>query len=107
MNEFEKFCKLVLNILSQLNQNSESSSDHIKGLEQQFISLITVEFDQRLKLLQPSNRVIQPVLCMRRILLSQAESMFKSVQNNCADILTHIRQEIGNCWLKSIAVARK
>lgn len=68
------------------------------------------DWDARLQLLQPAARIIEPVLCLRRIVLNEVKSLisgrnmneniFKSLENQINDY-------IGTSWIKSIELARE
>lgn len=67
----------------------------------QLNELITNEMNERLQCLQPQAYVLQQVLCMRRVVLTAAQSL---VSDELKPIINH---QIGISWLKSIKVARK
>lgn len=94
LSEFEKLATLTVDSVSTSNPSSQ--------LSQEFSDLIS-SFDERLKLMQPQGRVIEPVLCLRRVSLSVAQQLLPDTP-----VLSDLfNQAIGNCWLKSIEIARK
>ncbi|KAI5710378.1 hypothetical protein M8J75_008125 [Diaphorina citri] len=95
LSEFEKLATLTIESVSRdVLTPSQLSSE--------FSDLIS-NFDQRLMLMQPQGRVIEPVLCLRRVSLTVAQQLF--ADKACLSDL--FNQAIGNCWLKSIEIARK
>lgn len=64
------------------------------------VQVVQKELDERLKVVQPSYRVLQPMLGVRRVVLSLAKDIDCQIQS----LFT---TEIGNSWLKSIEIARK
>lgn len=93
LSEFEKLATLTVHSLSQGQGVSPIN---------EFSDLIS-NFDERLKLLQPQGQVMEPVLCLRRVSLTVAQQLF----TNDAGLSDLFNQAIGNCWLKSIEIARK
>lgn len=73
-------------------------------VEKLFRQVVREDLDERLKLVQPSCRMLQPVLCVRRVVLSLAQRMFT---DSCPNIVPLLTTEIANTWLKSIEIARK
>ncbi|KAG8313257.1 hypothetical protein J6590_006818 [Homalodisca vitripennis] len=97
ITELEKLGDMVLNMLDC--QSVEQSSAV-------FARVVREELDNRLSVVQPACRVLQPVLCVRRVVLSLAQQMFTNTQP-CRGIMPLFNTEIGNSWLKSIEIARK
>ncbi|RZF41501.1 hypothetical protein LSTR_LSTR000215 [Laodelphax striatellus] len=94
LDEFEKMGNSLLDLLA-----GESSRKLA-----QFEDLISNELEQRLKLLQPTHHVLQPVLCMRRVVLTIAKDM---LDQKCPSVTELLKQVVSKCWLKSISLARK
>ncbi|XP_046670128.1 serine/threonine-protein kinase ATR-like [Homalodisca vitripennis] len=97
ITELEKLGDMVLNMLDC--QSVEQSSAV-------FARVVREELDNRLSVVQPACRVLQPVLCVRRVVLSLAQQMFTNTQP-CRGIMPLFNTEISNSWLKSIEIARK
>uniref|UniRef100_A0A8D9BTK4 non-specific serine/threonine protein kinase n=2 Tax=Cacopsylla melanoneura TaxID=428564 RepID=A0A8D9BTK4_9HEMI len=95
LTEFEKLATLSIQSVSKQHLTPTQ-------LTNEFSDLIS-NFDQRLQLMQPQGRVIEPVLCLRRVSLTVAQQLF----SDKSFLLELFNQAIGNCWLKSIEIARK
>lgn len=68
------------------------------------------DWDERLHLLQPAARVVEPVICLRRIVLNETKSLLdKHIKDkNIFNVLErNINDYIGGTWIKSIELARK
>lgn len=67
------------------------------------------DWDARLHLLQPAARIIEPVLCLRRIVLNEIKNVLKNRFKN-GNIFKSIEKEINNyigeSWIKSTELAR-
>ncbi|XP_054272921.1 serine/threonine-protein kinase ATR-like [Macrosteles quadrilineatus] len=72
----------------------------VQEMESMFRQVVQKELDDRLKVVQTSYRVLQPILGVRRVVLSLAKDIDPQLQ----PLFT---TEIGNSWLKSIEIARK
>lgn len=67
------------------------------------------DWDCRLQFLQPAARVIEPVLCLRRIILNEATNLIKKrIKNeNIFKVLEkEINEYVGASWIRSIELAR-
>lgn len=67
------------------------------------------DWEGRLQVLQPAARIIEPVLCLRRIVLNEVKSLIKSHNINESIFKAlegQINDYIGTSWLKSIELAR-
>lgn len=106
---------MKLHLISEIEQayyltskilNGELDSTQISSALKQLFG----DWDGRLQLLQPAARIIEPVLCLRRIVLNELKSLasgrgmneniFKSLENQINDY-------IGTSWIKSIELARE
>lgn len=67
------------------------------------------DWDERLQLLQPAARIIEPVLCLRRIVLNEVKSLVAG-RNMSETIFNALGKQIddyiGTSWIKSIELAR-
>lgn len=73
------------------------------------IKKLLQDWDGRLQVLQPAARIIEPVLCLRRIVLNEVKSLIKSHNINESIFKAlegQINDYIGTSWLKSIELAR-
>uniref|UniRef100_A0A1B6CK79 non-specific serine/threonine protein kinase n=3 Tax=Clastoptera arizonana TaxID=38151 RepID=A0A1B6CK79_9HEMI len=98
LNEFEKLGTMIMKIKSVEGLKSE------KNILEQYKQLINEDFSDRLKLIHLSYRVLDPILRVRRVLLSIAHQMF---QTDFPTVGNLIFKEIGQNWLKSIELAIK
>lgn len=66
------------------------------------------DWEARLLLLQPTARIIEPILCLRRIVLCEVKKMIKDRhkdQDLVERLETKINSYIGSSWIKSIELA--
>lgn len=67
------------------------------------------DWDCRLQYLQPVARIMEPVLCLRRLILGEATSLMRSHINNPAvfkALEKEINDYVGTLWIRSIELAR-
>lgn len=99
---------MKLHILNEL-QKVEKVFSKIKSSEGDFntsrvlLDNLIAEFDKREMIVHTSVRVLEPMYCLRRIALQQAQHLLVNQPENVRNMVdTHI----GNYWLKSARVAR-
>lgn len=97
LSEIEKISNLVTQI-KVIGGDEEKE----KFLYKEFAD----EWSDRLRLMQPSTRIIEPVLGLRRTLLELACKLFEE-NNVSSNVKKSFMMEIGHCWLKSAEIARK
>lgn len=89
LNELEKIAELVFSLADGRITDHEWRST--------FTSVIQVEFSERLNKLQPTSRVLQPVLNMRLVLFTVAERLLAPSKPS---MVVLFNDEIRRCWLK-------
>ncbi|XP_072161789.1 serine/threonine-protein kinase atr-like [Bemisia tabaci] len=97
LNEVEQLSSLMLSVLNSENSDEAEDIDRLK-------TLIEKKFSRRLRLLKPLGDILQPVLRVRRVMLSIGEHLLMERKKQVA---TYFRAQIGKCLLKSIKIARK
>ena len=81
-----------------------NTKKNIKICEEQ-LTEFEKELNLRLDFVQPTLRSIEPILCLRRIVLSQFANLLKE---HISPIITNkINRIIGKSWLKSAEIARQ
>lgn len=104
ISEIEQAYKIVSDIQAKCLLAVEIRPE-IKGLLNGFLN----DWDARLKLLQPTVRIVEPVLCLRRILLNMVQSLLKVRLNDTnvsKDIENQLNRYIGKSWIRSAELAR-
>lgn len=105
ISEIEQAYNAVSAIVAKCRSASNVKRE-IKNLLENFLA----DWDGRLQLLQPSVRVVEPVLCLRRIVLNEAKTLLKSRLPQNHQILTNIESVmntyIGKSWIRSAELAR-
>lgn len=94
LNEFEKISELVFCLVD--------GGVTVDEWRSRFTAVIQVEFSERLNKLQPTSRVLQPVLNMRQVLFTVAGHLLKA--NNEKALFN---EEIRRCWLRVIEIANR
>lgn len=105
---------MKLHLISEIEQAFHFTAKVLQtDLDVEQISLATKkllnDWDGRLQVLQPAARIIEPVLCLRRIVLNEVKSLLKSHNINetiYKALENQINDYIGTSWLKSIEMAR-
>lgn len=94
LNEFENVQELVQ------NKNIEKCD---------FLEKLFSNWDSRLEFLQPTANTIEPILCLRRILLNEAKELVNRnhPDTNHSVMNTKINQYIAKLWIKSTELAAK
>lgn len=96
---------IKLHILNELQKDEEMINTIKEAIDinkcEEAINALIEEWDLRLKTIQASVRVYEPVLRLRRIILEQSQNILKS--ENVKQILN---KHIAKYWLKSAEIAR-
>lgn len=105
---------MKLHLISEIEQAYCLTSKILNGvlaldqISQAFKKLFQ-DWNARLQLLQPAARIIEPVLCLRRIVLNEVKSLIggRNMDVNIYRALeSQINDYIGTSWIKSIELAR-
>lgn len=101
ISEIEQAHSLMSNILNG-DLNASQIPDAVKKLFD--------DWDGRLQVLQPAARIVEPVLCLRRILLNEVKSLVADHCNLSKNIFKALEDQVndyvGRSWIKSIELAR-
>lgn len=89
INEFEKAHQFIKNI------GENTSGDVIRNLLK--------DWSYRAELLQPTSRIMEPILCLRRVILTECHKILSDKLPRIKEI---IHEEIGRSWIKSSELAR-
>lgn len=105
---------MKLHMISEIEQARETMNKIIKSDSSQMCIEILENFfkdwEVRLHLLQPTARNVEPVLCLRRIVMNEAREILVSrmTNSNTLEKLKNIiNTYIGDCWMKSSELARE
>ncbi|XP_031618116.1 serine/threonine-protein kinase ATR [Contarinia nasturtii] len=101
ISEIEQAYSLTSKFLND-NYDATQMSNALKNLFH--------DWDGRLQLLQPAARIIEPVLCLRRIVLNEVKSLASGHnmnENIFKSLESQINDYIGTSWIKSIDLARE
>lgn len=105
---------MKLHLISEIEQAYRLTSKILNGdldatqMSSAFKKLFQ-DWNGRLQLLQPAARIIEPVLCLRRIVLNEVKSLINgcNISQNIYKVLEgQINDYIGTSWIKSIELAR-
>lgn len=103
ISEIEQAYSLTSKILDDdLELDLEQTTSSFKKLFQ--------DWDFRLQLLQPAARIVEPVLCLRRVVLNEVKSLVSARnmdENIFSAVENQINDYIGTSWIKSIELARE
>lgn len=94
LNELEQVEKLIYELLAR--QNDENSCVSV-------VKKLCSEWELRIKIVQESVKIIEPILCLRRVALERAKDL---LQHKVPYILPHIDSMLGESWLLSAKTAR-
>lgn len=106
---------MKLHLISEIEQAHSLTSQILNGglsgtQISDSIKKLFDDWDGRLQVLQPAARIVEPVLCLRRILLNEVKSLVadhRNLNENIFQALKHqINDYIGTSWMKSIELAR-
>lgn len=108
---------MKLHLISEIEQAYSLTSKILNGdldstqISNAFENLFH-DWDGRLQLLQPTARIIEPVLCLRRIILNEVRSSIQIIGSNISENIfdaleNQINDYIGRSWIKSIDLARE
>lgn len=98
ISEIEQARKIVTDI--------ESHNISANDLLQKILN----DWDARLQLLQPSAKIVEPVLCLRRIVLHEVKTLLKSRirdETIFKSIERQVNNYIGKSWIRSTELARE
>lgn len=104
---------MTLHLISEIEKTKSltdmlsSASSSAKCL--QFLDDFFKDWNYRLALLQPIPRITEPVLCLRRILLSEMINLLQRSSNNSSkmeSVFKAIDEEIARMWIQSSELAR-
>ncbi|XP_017770441.1 PREDICTED: serine/threonine-protein kinase atr-like [Nicrophorus vespilloides] len=71
---------------------------------QNLVKKLKSEWELRLKVVQETVKVIEPVLCLRRVSVEQAKSV---LEEKCPAVSQMLDTVLGDSWLKSAEIARR
>ncbi|XP_044758902.1 serine/threonine-protein kinase atr [Coccinella septempunctata] len=94
LNELQQVEKCMHSLLVQSNDNK---------LIERVINDLKGEWELRLKVVQESVRIMEPILCMRRVALEQGK---KLIEEKLPNAIPYIDALLGECWLLSVKTAR-
>ncbi|KAK9719934.1 Phosphatidylinositol 3- and 4-kinase [Popillia japonica] len=95
LNELEQIETIVRELL--LKSNDHKAAEWI-------INKLSSEWDLRIKVVQESTKIMEPILCLRRVALNQAKRLIKE---QVPSAVPHIDSLLGESWLLSAKIARK
>lgn len=90
INEFEKAHEFIKNTKDNCSEN--------------VLRNLLKNWTWRADILQPTSRIMEPILCLRRVILTECRNILSDQQSKIDEI---IREEIGHSWIKSSELARK
>ncbi|XP_071056684.1 serine/threonine-protein kinase ATR [Onthophagus taurus] len=94
LNELEVMEKMIYSLLVKPN-------DH--QFVERIVSKTSTDLELRLKVVQESIKIIEPILCLRRVALNQAKELIKEKIPKASMLIDGI---LGESWLRSARVAR-
>ncbi|GAB0096643.1 Serine/threonine-protein kinase ATR [Sergentomyia squamirostris] len=98
VTEIEKASDLMQKITASV------SHEEAKVILDTFFS----DWEQRLKLIQPSTKIVEPILRLRRTLLQESRKIISVRNPRTGDMVnTMLKRELGKLWLKSAELARE
>lgn len=89
INEFEKAHQFIKN-------TKENCSENV-------LRNLLKDWTWRAEILQPTSRILEPILCLRRVILTECRQILSDKFPKINEI---IREEIGHSWIKSSELAR-
>lgn len=95
LNELEQVEKVIYELLARSNDHNACQS---------ILKKLTSEWELRIKVVQESTKIIEPVLCLRRVALEQAKEILNS---KVPDAIAPLNSLMGECWLLSAKIARE
>lgn len=95
-----------LNELEQLEQRLFDLflKPNDRNFAETIVQKLAHEWQLRIKVVQESVRVVEPLLCLRRVALSLAKDI---AERKAPQAVPHLENLLGETWLKSINVARR
>ncbi|KAL3272429.1 hypothetical protein HHI36_013911 [Cryptolaemus montrouzieri] len=94
LNELQRVEKFIFELLVRPNDNK---------FVENIINKLKNEWQLRIKIVQESVRIVEPILCLRRVALEQGK---KLIERRVPDAVSHINALLGECWLLSAKTAR-
>lgn len=98
-----------LHALNELQQAEAVARDILLHSENYSFIVTTLknlakEWELRIKVVQDSTKIIEPLLCLRRVIIEQ---MKRHIGVKVPRAIPHLNSLLGECWLLSAATARK
>lgn len=114
-NPYEKGYSHImkLHMISEIEQAQDAMKDVLRDENRSSATFERLfgDWELRLSLLQPTARIVEPVLCLRRIVMSEVRDhlkrKLKSQETLRKDVEQIINNYIGNSWIKSTEYARE
>ncbi|GJQ85421.1 hypothetical protein Trydic_g23851 [Trypoxylus dichotomus] len=95
LNELEQIENVVRELLLKPNDHKAAES---------IVKNLSSVWTLRIKVVQESIKIIEPILCLRRVALNQAKRLIK---DKVPSAIPHIDSLLGESWLLSAKVARR
>ncbi|ERL94616.1 hypothetical protein D910_11893 [Dendroctonus ponderosae] len=95
LNELEQLEQKLVDLFLKPNDRNYAES---------IVQKLANEWQLRIKVVQESVRVVEPLLCLRRVALNLARDI---AERKAPQAVPHLENLLGETWLKSVNVARR